>query len=187
MPPPAQSCQSDPSRWILRFAGLVPAGATVLDVACGGGRHARLFLDRGARVTCVDRDLSLVGDLAGRATVLAADLEDGSPWPLAGQSFAAVVVVNYLHRPLLPALVEAVAPGGVLLYETFAAGNERYSRPRNPDHLLRPGELLAAVAGRLQVVAYEAGLEPRGACPRVIERICAARTDQPVALVPPSR
>ncbi len=184
MPPPALSCHTGPSPWVLRFAPLVPAGGRVLDVACGGGRHSRLFIGRGARVTCVDRDLGLVEDLADRATLVAADLEDGAPWPLAADAFDAVVVVNYLHRPLLPALIAAVAPGGLLLYETFAAGNERYARPRNPDHLLRPGELLAAVSGLLQVVAYEAGLEPRASCPRVVERICAARSDQPVELPP---
>ena len=184
MPPPALSCVDAASPWVRRFAPLVPAGGRVLDLACGGGRHARLFLERGAAVTCLDRDLSLVADLAGRADLVAADLEDGSPWPLAGRTFDAVVVVNYLHRPLLPVLAAAVAPGGVLLYQTFAAGHERLARPRNPDHLLRPGELLAAVAGSLQVVAYEAGLEPRPGCPAVIERICAARTAEPLPLYP---
>lgn len=184
MPSPALSCAGDASPWIRRFAPLVPAGGRVLDLACGGGRHARLFLEGGAAVTCLDRDLSLVADLAGRAELIAADLEDGSPWPLAGRQFDAVVVVNYLHRPLLPALVEAVAPGGLLLYQTFAAGHQRHARPRNPDHLLQPGELLAAVAGCLQVVAYEAGQDPRPGCPTVIERICAARTAEPVPLYP---
>lgn len=160
--------ESSPSPWIVRFAGLVPPGGPVLDLACGGGRHARFFLSRGNPVTVVDRDLSGVADLDA-AERIAADLEDGSPWPLAGRTFAGVVVTNYLHRPLFPRLIEALAPDGVLLYETFAQGQERYGRPRNPDFLLRPGELLAACAG-LQVVAYEHGLDPG---PAVRERICA--------------
>lgn len=146
-----------PSAWIRRFAWLVPSGGRVLDLACGQGRHARYFLGLGHPVVALDRDLAGVADLRGRpdALLVESDLEDGRPFALAGQRFAGVVVTNYLYRPLLPALVEAVAPGGCLLYETFALGNERFGRPSNPDYLLRPGELLAAVAGRLRVVAYE--------------------------------
>ncbi len=173
---------NEPSRWIERFAPLLPAGGRVLDLACGGGRHGRLFLKSGARVTCLDRDVSSVADLAGKAEIIAADLEIGLPWPLAGRAFDAVVVANYLFRPLMARLIDAVAPGGIFLYETFAKGNERYDRPRNPDHLLLPGELLAAVGGRLQVLAYEAGIEQRPTGPRVVQRICAMRTDEPVRL-----
>jgi SAM-dependent methyltransferase len=171
------------SAWIRRFAPLVPAGAPVLDVAAGGGRHARLFLARGHRVTALERDVGGLADLADRAEIVAADLEDGSPWPLAGRRFGAVVVANYLWRPLLPELVEAVGDHGVLLYETFAQGHEAYGPPRNPDFLLRPGELLEAVAGRLQVVAYEHGFTaaPRAA---VRHRLCARRSAQPAPLGP---
>lgn len=184
MPPPEVHLQlTAPSPWVRRFAALVPAGAVVLDLACGGGRHTRLFLDRGHPVTAIDRDTAFIADLGGhpRLTVLAHDLEDGSPWPLAGRRFAAVVVTNYLYRPLLPAIVQSVAEGGVLIYETFAHGNERFARPRNPDHLLAPGELLAAVAGRLQTVAYEHGevALPR---PAVIQRLCAVNAILPAAL-----
>ncbi len=170
-----------PSPWVRRFAPLVAAGGSVLDLACGGGRHTRLFLDRGHPVTAVDRVVEHVGDLEGRAEIVAADLEDGSPWPLPGRRFAGVVVTNYLYRPLFPALLEAVDEGGVLIYETFARGNEAYSRPRNPDHLLATDELLTLVAGRLQVVAFEQGLTPR---PSVVQRLCAVRTDAPMALPP---
>lgn len=145
------------SAWVSRFADHMPAGGDVLDVACGRGRHTRFFLDRGHRVTAVDIDVSGVADLVAddRLEVVAADLEDGRPFPLAGRTFAGVVVVAYLHRPLLPALVDAVAAGGVLLYETFSSEHTRFGRPTDPDFLLRPGELLAAVAGQLQIRAYE--------------------------------
>ncbi|MDH3912643.1 MAG: class I SAM-dependent methyltransferase, partial [Rhodospirillales bacterium] len=127
----------DPSPWVRRFAGRVPAGGRVLDLACGGGRHTRLFLELGHPVLAMDRDIAWIADLAGRPDLesLEVDLEDGRPFPLAGQRFAGVVVTNYLYRPHLPALIESVAPDGVLIYETFARGNERFGRPSNPDHL----------------------------------------------------
>lgn len=157
-----------PSPWIARFAALVPAGGGVLDLACGGGRHARLFLDRGHKVTALDRDIAQAR-LAEGAELVAADLEDGSAWPLMGRRFDAVVVTNYLWRPLFPSILAALNPGGVLLYETFAAGNEKFGRPANPDHLLRRGELLELARG-LTVVAYEDGVEG-GA--KVVSRIAA--------------
>ena len=162
------------SEWVSRFAALVPAGRPVLDVACGGGRHSLLFLERGHPVTAIDRD---VGQLevprdTPRFTAIEADLEDGSPWPLADLRFGGVVVSNYLWRPLLPVLIAALGPAGVLIYETFALGNERLGRPRNPDHLLKPGELLDAVRGRLRVVAYE-DIERPPPKPARIQRICA--------------
>lgn len=170
------------SGWIERFAPLVGEGARVLDVACGGGRHGRFFLGRGAKVTCLDKIVTAVADLAPAVEIVESDLENGDPWPLAHRQFDAVVVVNYLHRPLFSRLIDWVAPGGVLLYETFALGNEVYDRPRNPDHLLAPGELLAAVAGRLQVVAYESGVDRRAEGPKVVQRICAVARDEPVPL-----
>lgn len=165
------------SGWVRRFAGLVAPGGSVLDIACGGGRHARLFLRHGHAVTGVDRSLDGVRDLAGRPDFepVPADLEDGSPWPLPGRRFDAVMVTNYLHRPLLPRLPGLLAAGGVLIYETFAVGNEAHGRPRNPDFLLRPGELIAALGDALTVVAYEHGLIHRPA-PAVVQRICAVAT-----------
>ncbi len=175
----------DPSPWVVRFAPLAPKGGLVLDLACGTGRHGRHFLSRGHEVVFLDRDVSLVADLAGekRAEIVEADLETGAGLPLGGRRFAAIIVTNYLWRPLLPALAAAVAHGGVLIYETFGLGNEAYSRPRNPDHLLRPGELIAAFGDALQIVAYECGLryDPK---PRVIQRIAAVRSDAPVPIEP---
>ncbi len=165
---------SEPSAWVLRFAPYLPDGGPVLDLACGGGRHARLFLERGHPVTAVDRDLSGIADMIGRPGLeaLEIDLEDGRPFPLAGRRFAGVVVTNYLYRPLFPALVAAVAPGGALIYETFAKGNEGFGRPRRPEHLMNPGEFLEAVRGRLRVIAYE-DLIVKAPRPAAIQRICA--------------
>ena len=167
---------AEPSEWVARFADLVPAGGRVLDVACGGGRHARFFLERGHPVTLVDRDTSGVKDLEGDAEVeiLEQDLEAGAPWPFPGRAFQGVVVTNYLWRPMLPDIVASVAPGGVLLYETFARGQEQFGKPRNPDFLLKPGELLDAVRGTLRVAAYEDRIieEPD---PRALQRIAAVR------------
>ncbi|MBC7908653.1 MAG: class I SAM-dependent methyltransferase [Rhodospirillaceae bacterium] len=164
------------SPWVARFTPLVSPGGAVLDVACGGGRHSRLFLARGHAVTAIDRDITHT-DTPG-AELIAADLEDGSPWPLPGRSFAALVVTNYLWRPLFPALLAALAPDGVLIYETFAQGNERFGSPRNPDFLLARGELLRIAAG-LTVVAYEDGVVEDRA---VVQRLCAVRGEGPVRL-----
>lgn len=163
-----------PSPWIVRFAPLLPTGARVLDVACGHGRHARHLAARGARVTAVDRDAAALATLAGveGVTACVADLE-GAPWPLPGERFDAIVVTNYLHRPLFRPLLDALAPEGILLYETFAAGNGAYGRPASPAFLLAPGELLDAVRGRLTVIAFEQGHARDGAREAVVQRIAA--------------
>ena len=171
----------DPSGWIARWSHLVAPGAAVLDIAAGSGRHARWFAERGHPVTAIDRAeaaLAALGRIGG-VTAVAADLEDGSAWPLPeAQRFGAVVVTSYLHRPLLPRLSQLLAPEGVLLYETFAQGNETVGKPSNPAFLLAPGELLEAAHGRLTVVAYEAGYlsAPR---PAFVQRICAVMPPQP--------
>jgi SAM-dependent methyltransferase len=161
------------SPWIARFAPRVPTDGRVLDVAAGAGRHTRFFAGRGHAVLAVDVDTSALADLQVRddLEVVEADLE-ADPWPLGTERFAAVVVTNYLHRPLLPTLVAQVAPGGWLLYETFARGHEAFGRPSNPDWLLAPGELLDAVAGELEVVAYEQLTLPR---PARIQHLAARR------------
>lgn len=172
-----------PSPWVARFLALAPASGRVLDIAAGGGRHTRLARQRGLAVTAVDIDVSGLANLAAAGAaasgtdlaveVLAADLE-GAPWPLGERRFGAVIVTNYLHRPLLPRLVAAVAEGGALIYETFAQGNEAFGKPASPDFLLAPGELIEAVRGQLTVIAYEHGKveTPR---PAVIQRVAAVR------------
>ena len=143
----------------------------MLDLAAGGGRHTRQFLDRGFRVHAVDRNIAALVPLAGpRCNVEQVDLETGAPWPLGG-GYDGIVVINYLHRPLFPAIASALAPGGAVIYETFALGNERFGRPSNPDFLSRPGELLDAFAG-LTIIAFEQGevALPR---PAVVQRIAA--------------
>ncbi|PYE21942.1 methyltransferase family protein [Paraburkholderia silvatlantica] len=167
---------SGPSRWVRRWAHLIAPGGTVLDVASGAGRHARWLAGQGHPVTALDRDAAALATLHGVAGVatLECDLE-GAPWPLAADArFAAVVVTNYLHRPLMPRLVEVLAPGGVLIYETFAQGNETVGKPSNPAFLLAPGELLAVCTPALRVIAYQDGFlsQPREA---YIQRICAVR------------
>lgn len=163
----------DASPWVQRWSTLVPRGAALLDVACGSGRHVRWFAARGARVTALDRDAQALSALEGiAAEIVVADIE-AAAWPLAGRRFDAVVVTNYLWRALLPTLVDAVAESGVLIYETFARGNETVGRPSNPDFLLAPGELLRAAAA-LRVVAYEDGYLA-GPPERFVQRIAAAR------------
>ena len=163
-----------PSDWVVRWAhGITPRGV-VLDLACGNGRHSRLLAALGFRVCAVDRDPQALGALEGVAgvTLRPADLENG-PWPLDGLKFDGIVVTNYLHRPLFPCILDALAPAGLLIYETFAAGNERFGKPSNPDFLLRPGELLDVAHGRLRVVAYE-DVEVAVPRPARIQRICAS-------------
>ena len=169
-----------PSDWVQRWSNLLPGGARVLDLACGSGRHLRWLAARGHRLTGVDRDATAVEPLRPLGEIILADVESG-PWPLAGRRFDAVVVTNYLWRPLLPAIVGSVDSGGVLIYETFADGQQTVGRPARADFLLQPGELLAACAG-LRVVAYEDGFlaDPD----RYVQRIAAVRDPAPLARFP---
>lgn len=160
-----------PSAWVQRWSHLVPAGGTVLDVACGAGRHMRWFAGRGHAVTGIDRSPEALDAAQAWGSVIRTDIENEA-WPLPGVHFAGVVVTNYLRRALLPVIVQSVAPGGVLIYETFAAGNETVGKPSRPDFLLQPGELLRACEG-LRVVAYEDGFLDAPA--RFVQRIAAAR------------
>lgn len=165
-----------PSPWLQRWAHLLPAGGTALDLACGNGRHLRWLAAQGLHPTGIDRDaaaLAASADLAqaGTATLLQADVE-GGPWPLPGQTFDAVVVTHYLWRPLWPQILASLAPGGVLLYETFADGNQTVGKPSRPDFLLQPGELIGRCAG-LRIVAYEDGFLDGPPC--FLQRVAAVR------------
>ena len=153
----------EPSPWVVRWAPLVTRGP-VLDVASGAGRHARVFANLG--VIAVDREPQSIPGVR----FVQADLEDGNPWPFPGQRFGGIVVTNYLHRPLLPVLAQSLAEQGVLIYETFMLGNEKFGKPSNPNFLLRPGELLQAFAD-LAVVAFEQGQTEKS----VLQRICVIR------------
>jgi SAM-dependent methyltransferase len=165
-----------PSPWIVRFAPLVAAGARILDLACGHGRHARWFASRGASVLAVDRDTAALAALACVPGVETreVDLEAGD-WPLQG-TFDAIVVTHYLHRPSFATMLGSIAADGVLLYETFAQGNERYGSPSNPAFLLAQDELLERVRGRLTVVAFEQGSVHQGGRHAVVQRIAAVGT-----------
>lgn len=161
----------NPSAWLQRWAHLIAPGSRVLDVACGAGRHMRDLAAQGHTAVGVDRNPDAVALAQAYGEVTCADIENG-PWPFAGQTFGGVVVTNYLWRALMPVIVNSVAPGGVLIYETFAAGNETVGKPSRPDFLLQPGELLRTTEG-LRTVAYEEGFE---ASPeRFVQRIVAVR------------
>lgn len=173
------------SPWVARFIDLIPAGGEVLDLACGGGRHARLLAAHDHPVLAVDRNAESLALAAGTGvTTLQLDLEangdDGKAhdtWPFAVNRFAGIVVTNYLHRPLWPQLVASLAVGGMLIYETFAQGNEQFGKPSNPAFLLTRGELLQVAQNHgLQIVAFEDGYVdiPK---PAMVQRICAVKLD----------
>jgi SAM-dependent methyltransferase len=167
-----------PSAWVRRWSHLVADRGVVLDVACGRGRHARWFYQRNHPVALVDRSQEAIDSIALPAPAceaVVADIENG-PWPFSGRQFDAVVVTNYLWRPLMPTLLDSLAPGGVLIYETFTQGNETVGKPSRPEFLLHPGELLD-ICRTLRVVAFEDGFEqgPQGQAPRFVQRIAAVR------------
>jgi SAM-dependent methyltransferase len=168
-----------PSSWVRRFAPLIPAGGRVLDVACGPGRHARLLAGMGYSVEAVDRDAQTLAALDGIAGIHTriADLE-GDAWPYASACFEGVIATCYLHRPRFDALIGALTPGGVLIYETFMVGNEVFGKPSNPDFLLQRDELFERVRPRLTVIAFEQGRveSPKTA---LMQRICAIAGDPP--------
>ena len=166
----------NPSRWVRRFAPLISPGGRVLDLACGTGRHSLFLAEQGFQVEAVDRDADAIAALAQqdrRLATRAADLE-GGPWPYYGCVFDAIVVTNYLFRPLMPQIANALDVSGVLIYETFMVGNERFGKPSNPAFLLRPGELLDVLRPKLTIVAFEQG-EVETPRPAVVQRICAVR------------
>jgi len=180
MTPPHRPAPPKPSPWvkdmIARLDPLGPESLRVLDLAAGGGRHARHLLDLEYPVLAVDRDVSGLDYLEGRdgLEILQCDLEDGSPWPFADERFRAVIVANYLHRPTLAATIGLVAPGGSLIYETFGAGNEKFGKPSNPDFLARPHEIAEAAKAQGLVVLVDVQVDESEPVPAVRHR-CAAR------------
>lgn len=173
-----------PSAWVARWAVLIRPDSRVLDLACGYGRHARMLAARGARVTALDRDDAALATLCNvpGVTTLAADVESG-PWPFAAGSFDAVVVSHYLHRPLFPHIIAALRHGGVLIYQTFMLGNERYGKPSNPEFLLRPGELLELSRDACQVIGFEQGFVDETK-PAVVQSLCAQKGTGEMAALP---
>lgn len=169
------------SPWVAKWHPLVKSDAHVLDVAAGKGRHGRFFLDHGSNVTFVDKTTDGLSDLLAhnKATIVTQDLETGHPWPFDDEAFDAVVVVNYLHRPVFKNLLASLKPEGVLIYETFGHGNAAYGRPKNPDFLLQPGELLDLTKGTVQVVAYEHGLVDHQGSLSVKQSLCAVKEPNP--------
>ena len=168
----------DPSTWVMRFLGGVKAGGDILDVACGAGRHMRVALDSGYRVTGIDKDVTRVEELGTRRDVslIEADLEAGRPFPLRDMRYDGVIVTNYLWRDILDDIIGCVADDGILIFETFAVGHERHGKPSNPDFLLKNNELLQAVLPRLVVLAYEHGLRQSNH-PKIVQRIAACGPD----------
>lgn len=166
--------QEPASAWVTRWSHLVPAASEVLDIACGHGRHMRHFAALGHPVVGVDRNPDAISAVSPLGQALCADIENG-PWPLSGQTFGGVIVTHYLWRPLWPQILASLAPGGVLIYETFAAGNETVGKPSRPDFLLQPGELLTTCKD-LRVIAFEEGFLPQP--DRFVQRIVAVREPQ---------
>lgn len=171
-----------PSPWVSRFVPLIKQGGLALDLAAGNGRHGRLLMKKNCRVIFIDQNTDALRDLedATNTEIITANLEDGDdPFKnlhaLSGLLFDAIIVVNYLHRPLMNCLIDALAPGGVMIYETFARGNEDFARPRNPDHLLRNGELLQYFGKTLQIISYEHGRLDTAEIPGVKQRVCAIK------------
>ncbi|TVO65757.1 class I SAM-dependent methyltransferase [Denitromonas ohlonensis] len=169
-----------PSAWVQRHAGGLMAGSSVLDLACGRGRHARWLADRGCHVTAADRDPAALAaiDAHPGVTPCALDLESGDAWPWPDASFDAIVVTNYLHRPSFDRLAALLCPGGLLIYETFMLGNAAFGKPSNPNFLLMPGELLERTREAFTVLAFEQGEIARPA-PAMVQRICARKGEAP--------
>lgn len=164
-----------PSPWVARFAAKLTKKGSIIDIACGNGRHTRLLVDQGHQVIAIDRDLAGVQDLANLNAVelLNYDLESGT-WPFPPESAAGIIVANYLHRPHFKRLYETLANDGLLIFETFAVGNEHFGRPSNPDFLLKPGELLEVFGGDMDILAYEE-VEETLPKPAFKQRICARK------------
>lgn len=172
---PSLHGQGSASPWVARWSHLLPPNAQVLDIACGAGRHMKWLRDLGHQVTGIDHSPDALSEATAYGTVVLADIEN-SPWPLIKeqktQQFQALVVTNYLWRPLFPVMADCIAPGGFLIYETFSFGNETVGKPSRPDFLLKPGELLTSFPG-FRTIAFEDGF--LGDPPRFVQRIVTQR------------
>ena len=166
--------QEPTSSWVGRWSHLLPAGCAVLDLACGHGRHMHHFARLGHPVTGVDRNPDAIAAVSPLGEAICADIENG-PWPLQGRTFGGVVVTNYLWRPLWPNILDSIAPNGVLIYETFSAGNASVGKPSRPDFLLHTAELLVTCQD-LRIVAFEEGFLAQP--DRFVQRIVAVRETQ---------
>lgn len=175
--------QEATSAWVARWSHLLPAGCSVLDLACGHGRHMHHFAGVGHAVIGVDRDPDAIAAVSRLGETICADIENG-PWPLVGRTFGGVIVTNYLWRPLWPHVLKSLEPNGVLIYETFSAGNETVGKPSRPDFLLNPGELLSAFKD-LRVVAFEEGFldQPERFVQRIVT-VCETGSAQTPARYP---
>ena len=177
--PTAQNNSSDsPADWVIEYSKLIPLGGQVLDVACGRGRNTRFLLEKGYSVVALDKDVEGLSDLKNHPDleIIAADLEDGRPFPVLNRQFSGIVVTNYLYRPLFGDLVSALAGGGVLIYQTFMQGNEEFGRPRNPDFLLKENELKDEFGSTLDVIAFEQGYTEKPK-PAMVQKICALKKE----------
>ncbi len=174
--PHNSSASNSPAAWVQKYAPLIPKIGQVLDLACGSGRHTRFLLAAGLNVLAIDKSTTGLSDISGQENleIITADLEDGSAFPLKGRQFSAIIIVNYLYRPLFSDLIDVLAEGGVLIYQTFMLGNEAYGRPRNPDFLLEENELKDVFGSKLKVLAFEQGYEERPS-PAVVQKICAVK------------
>lgn len=166
----------EPSPWVQKFTPLIEPRGAVLDLACGPGRHTRFLLAAGYSVTALDKDVSGLNDISGAPNleIIESDLETGADYVLKGRRFSAIVVVNYLYRPLFAELIDGLASGGVLIYQTFMQGNEAYGRPRNPDFLLQENELKEVFGKKLTVTAFEQGYTAIPS-PAMTQKICAIK------------
>ena len=166
-----------PSDWVKQHIRIIPPKGTVLDLACGAGRHTRLLIETGRRVIALDYNIRQLEYLSGEdsLTIIRHNLEVKNSWPFNPLTFDGIIVTNYLYRPLYSCIIDALAVNGVLIYQTFAVGNEKYGRPRNPKYLLKEDELLEVFGKKLNVVDYSHGYIKKPS-PAVIQSICCKKT-----------
>jgi len=166
----------EPSSWVIKYANYVPKNSKVLDLACGMGRHTQLFMGRGCHVTAVDIDTQGLQEFANspNCQIVEMDIEQSEDW-LLSQDFNCIVVTNYLHRPIMKHLANALAPEGILIYQTFMSGNEKFGKPSNPDFLLKKDELMETFEDELEVIAFSQGLTSK---PSMMQQICARKIER---------